>query len=143
MNTHLLTGVLALSCGLSAGVAIAQTTPTPAEQIATNTLLSPAVKGYFDGVVAGDVDAAVSGFADDIAVNIAGMRFDGTSAVKAFIQRDVIGGVYTVEKVFNDNGEQVVYCLFHPQSWVNPEPPIEYRFTIKNNQIARWLGKYR
>lgn len=138
---------LALSCGLSAGIANAQQTQTLAEQtgeqIAVSNALSSAVKTFFDGVVAGDADAAVSHFADSIVVNIAGMQFHGQKAAKAFIQRDVIGGEYTLEKVFNDNGEQVVYYLFHPQGWANPEPPIEYRFTVKNNQVVQWLGKYR
>ncbi|PXY02006.1 hypothetical protein DF185_04980 [Marinifilum breve] len=101
------------------------------------------VKAYFDAVAAQDLEASVSGFADNISVNIAGMRFNGTEEVRGFIQRDVIGGIYTIEKVFNDEGEQVVHCLFQPEGWNNPEPPIEYRFTSENDKVIQWTGKYR
>ena len=71
------------------------------------------------------------------------MRFDGKAETKAFIQRDVIGGTYTIQKVFRDGNEQVVHCLFQPKGWTNPEPPIEYRFRSENNLVIEWKGKYR
>ncbi|MCT4588790.1 MAG: hypothetical protein N4A71_13250 [Carboxylicivirga sp.] len=101
------------------------------------------VKIYFDAVEKADLDASTGGFSSNINVNIAGMVFNGTDEVRRFIQRDVIGGTYTIQKVFNEGKEQVVHCLFQPKGWSNPEPPIEYRFTSENDKVVKWTGKYR
>lgn len=105
--------------------------------------LEPGVRSYFNAVENEVLDASLSGFADNITVNIAGMRFNGLEETRSFIDRDVIGGTYTLEKVFNEGEEQVVYCLFQPEGWSSPEPPIEYRFTMEDDKVIKWTGKYR
>lgn len=105
--------------------------------------MAEGVKQYFKGIENEDLNESVNGFATEIEVNITGMRFSGTEETKGFIQRDVIGGVYTIQKVFNEEGEQVIHCLFQPRNWNNPEPPIEYRFMVENGIVTRWLGQYR
>ncbi|MCT4615950.1 MAG: hypothetical protein N4A49_13885 [Marinifilaceae bacterium] len=105
--------------------------------------LNKAVRKYFDSVSNSDIKSALEAFDSNVSVNIAGMKFNGLNQVSSFLLRDVIGGVYTVEKVFEESEWQLVYCLFQPKGWSSPEPPIEYRFKINSDKIIQWEGKYR
>ena len=42
-----------------------------------------------------------------------------------------------------EGNKEIVHCLFWPQGWSSPEPPIEYQFKTKNGKIISWHGKYR
>ena len=105
--------------------------------------LSPPVRCFFDAAALNDGDALTECFSKDISVNIAGMRFNGPEEVVKFAERDIWGGKYKVEKAFQQGNTEIIYCLFWPQGWSSPEPPIEYQFQIKGKKISRWYGKYR
>lgn len=105
--------------------------------------LSPPVRCFFDAAAQNDPRALATCFADDVAVNIAGMQFNGPAEVVAFAERDIRGGKYKVEKVFKQGHIEIVHCLFWPRGWSSAEPPIEYRFQIEDDRIINWQGKYR
>ena len=105
--------------------------------------LSPPVRCFFDAAALNDSDALAACFSKDISVNIAGMRFNGPKEVVKFAERDIWGGKYKVEKVFREENTEVIHCLFWPQGWSSPEPPIEYQFEIRKGKISSWYGKYR
>ena len=107
------------------------------------TDLSAPVRCFFDAAAQHDRTALVACMADDVAVNIAGMQFNGPQEVAAFAERDIWGGKYKVEKVFQQGNMEIVHCRFWPQGWSSPEPPIEYQFQTHQNKIIRWNGKYR
>jgi len=106
-------------------------------------ILSRPVRCFFDAAAENDSRALGACFSDQVSVNIAGMRFNGPDEVVAFAERDIWGGKYKVEKAFKQGGKEIVHCLFWPQGWSSPEPPIEYQFQIKNQKIHSWQGKYR
>ena len=106
-------------------------------------ILSPAVRCLFDAAAENDSTAFSACFSSDVSVNIAGMRFDGREEVVAFAERDIWGGKYKVEKVFKQGNKEIVHCLFWPEGWSSPEPPIEYQFDIKDGKLINWFGKYR
>ena len=105
--------------------------------------LSAPVRCFFDAAAQNDRKALKACFAEDVAVNIAGMRFNGPEEVADFAARDIWGGKYKVEKVFKQVNVEIVHCRFWPQGWSSPEPPIEYQFQTMNSKIIRWDGKYR
>ena len=105
--------------------------------------LSPAVRCFFDAAARNDRQAIKACFTDDVSVNIAGMQFKGSEEVADFAERDIWGGKYKVEKTFIRGKSEIVHCLFWPEGWSAPEPPIEYEFQIREGKIAAWLGKYR
>jgi hypothetical protein len=105
--------------------------------------LSQPVRCFFDAAAQNDSKALAACFSDTVSVNIAGMRFNGPGEVVAFAERDIWGGKYKVEKVFENGAKEVVHCLFWPRSWSSPEPPIEYQFQIKDKKIINWQGQYR
>ena len=105
--------------------------------------LSAPVRCFFDAAAQNDRQALIACFADDVAVNIAGMRFNGPQEVAAFAERDIWGGKYKVEKVFKQGNAEIVHCRFWPKGWPSPEPPIEYRFQIQKGELVDWQGKYR
>ena len=105
--------------------------------------LSPPVRCFFDAAARNDARALATCFADDVAVNIAGMRFNGPAEVVAFAERDIWGGKYKVEKVFNQGYMEIVHCLFWPRGWSSAEPPIEYQFQLGDGKIIDWRGIYR
>jgi hypothetical protein len=105
--------------------------------------LSSSVRCFFDAAAQNDSRALAACFSKTVAVNIAGMRFNGPDEVVAFAERDIWGGKYKVEKVFNQGNKEIVHCLFWPEGWSSPEPPIEYQFQIKDDKIVDWFGKYR
>jgi hypothetical protein len=47
---------------------------------------------------------------------------------------------FSYNTIFNT---EIVHCLFWPEGWSSPEPPIEYQFQIRNQKIISWEGKYR
>ena len=106
-------------------------------------MLSRFVRCLFDAAAANDSNAFGACFSVYVAVNIAGMRFNGPEDVVAFAERDIWGGKYKVENAFKQGDVEIVHCLFWPQGWLSPEPPIEYQFQIKNQKIVSWLGRYR
>ena len=53
--------------------------------------LSPPVRCFFDAAARNDARALATCFADDVAVNIAGMQFNGPAEVAAFAESDHIG----------------------------------------------------
>ena len=105
--------------------------------------LSHPVRCFFDAAARNDPRALATCFADDVTVNIAGMQFNGPAEVVAFAERDIWGGKYKVEKVFNQGPTEIVHCLFWPRGWSSAEPPIEYQFKIDGDKIINWQGKYR
>jgi hypothetical protein len=105
--------------------------------------LSPPIRCFFDAAAQNDSKALAACFSNEVSVNIAGMRFNGTEEVVAFAERDIWGGKYKVEKAFKRGNKEIVHCLFWPQGWSSPEPPIEYQFQTKNGKIINWFGKYR
>ena len=105
--------------------------------------LSPPVRCFFDAAANNNSQALAACFSKDVSVNIAGMRFNGPKEVVAFAERDIWGGKYKVEKVFKQGNRQIVHCLFWPDGWSSPEPPIEYQFRIESGKITTWYGKYR
>ena len=105
--------------------------------------LSPPVRCFFEAAAQNDSKALKACFSDDVSVKIAGMRFNGPEEVSAFAERDIWGGKYKVEKVFEQGDKEIVHCRFWPRGWSSPEPPIEYQFKSKNGKITNWLGKYR
>jgi hypothetical protein len=72
--------------------------------------LSSPVRCFFDAAAKNDHKALVACFSDEVSVNIAGMRFQGPEEVAAFVQRDIWGGKYKVEKVFKQGNKEIVYC---------------------------------
>ena len=106
-------------------------------------LLSHPVRCLFDAAAENDSKAFGVCFSDDVTVNIAGMRFSGPGEVIAFAERDIWGGKYKIENAFKQGNAEIVHCLFWPQGWSSPEPPIEYQFQTKNQKIVNWQGKYR
>jgi hypothetical protein len=105
--------------------------------------LSSPVRCFFEAAAQHDSKALVACFSDEVSVNIAGMRFHGPEEVAAFAEKDIWGGKYKVEKAFKHGNKEFVHCLFWPQGWSSPEPPIEYQFQIENGKITSWSGKYR
>ena len=105
--------------------------------------LSAPVRCFFDAAAQYDSQALAACFQPSVYVNIAGMRFNGTDEVVAFAERDIWGGKYKVEKVFQRGDIETVHCLFWPQGWASPEPPIEYQFQVEDKKIIEWIGKYR
>ena len=105
--------------------------------------LSAPVRCFFNAAAQNDSQALTDCFSKEVTVDIAGMKFDGPEEVVAFAERDIWGGKYKVEKAFNQGSKEIVYCLFWPEGWSSPEPPIEYQFLIKNGKIISWYGKYR
>ena len=105
--------------------------------------LSRPVWCFFDAAARNDAGALAACFADDVAVNIAGMQFNGPAEVVAFAERDIWGGKYKVEKVFKQGHTEIVHCLFWPRGWSAAEPPIEYQFQTDKGKIINWYGKYR
>lgn len=82
-------------------------------------------------------------FDEQVTVDIAGMTFNGPNEVLGFVQRDVYGGKYKVEKIMKSSESDTIHCLFLPQKWLFPEPAIEYVFEYKNGKIISWTGRYR
>jgi len=105
--------------------------------------LSDPVRCFFNAAAENDSRALGACFSDQVSVNIAGMQFKGPEEVVSFAERDIWGGKYKVEKVFKQGDKEIVHCLFWPQGWSSPEPPIEYQFQVNNGKIVEWLGKYR
>ena len=105
--------------------------------------LAAPVRCFFDAAAQYDSQALADCFNASVTVNIAGMRFNGTEEVVAFAERDIWGGKYKVEKVFKRGDFETVHCLFWPQGWSSPEPPIEYQFQFEDGKIIEWIGKYR
>jgi hypothetical protein len=105
--------------------------------------VSPPIRCFFVAAAQNDSNAFAACFSTQVSVNIAGMRFNGTEEVVAFAERDIWGGKYKVEKAFKKGNKEIIHCLFWPQGWPSPEPPIEYQFQTKNGKIISWYGKYR
>ena len=105
--------------------------------------LSAPVRCFFDAAAKNDSQMLAACFKASVSVNIAGMRFNGPGEVVAFAERDIWGGKYKVEKVFRRGDFETVHCLFWPQGWSSPEPPIEYQFRFEDGKIFEWIGKYR
>ena len=105
--------------------------------------LSAPVRCLFNAAALYDSRALSTCLSSEISVNIAGMLFNGPQEVVAFAERDIWGGKYKVEKVFRQGKKEIVHCLFWPQGWSSPEPPIEYQFQTKQGKIISWYGKYR
>lgn len=113
------------------------------DKVSKLDILSPPIRCFFEAAAENDREALAACFSDDVSVDIAGMRFNGSEELVAFAVRDIWGGKYKVEKTFKRDNQEIVHCLFWPKGWSSPEPPIEYQFQTENGKIIRWYGKYR
>lgn len=101
------------------------------------------VQRMFEAANRSDGVGLLECFTDDAVVKIVSMEFRGKKAILAFFQRDVWGGVYTVEKSEKKPYGEDVSLLFQPAGWTRPEPPILYAFTLRDQKIERLVGTYR
>src|SRR5260370_3774345 len=80
----------------------------------SSTLRAP-VQGYIDGGNAGDGDALIGWFADDALVNDTRRAFWGTQAIRAWLDREIIGDKLAMDPTATAEhyGEVILHAVAH------------------------------
>ena len=107
------------------------------------TLPAP-VQGYIDAGNAGDSDALIGWFADDALVNDTRREFLGTQAIRAWLDREIIGDKVTTHPTATAGhyGEGIAHAVTDGQYDKTglPDPLVlTYYFTVRDDRIVRLI----
>ena len=107
------------------------------------TLPAP-VQGYIDAGNAGDGDALIGWFADDALVNDTRREFLGTQAIRAWLDREIIGDKVTTDPTATAGhyGEVIVHAVTDGEYDKTglPDPLVlTYYFTVRDDRIVRLI----
>ena len=109
----------------------------------TSTLPAP-VQGYLDASNAFDGDALIAWFAGDALVNDARREFRGKDAIRAWLDREIIGDKVTTSPAATAGhyGEVVVRAVTDGEYDKTglPDPLVlTYYFTVRDDRIVRLI----
>ena len=107
------------------------------------TLPAP-VQGYIDAGNAGDSDALIGWFADDALVNDTRREFLGTQAIRAWLDREIIGDKVTTDPtaIAGHYGEVIVHAVTDGEYDKTglPDPLVlTYYFTVRGDRIVQLI----
>jgi hypothetical protein len=102
------------------------------------------VQGYIDAGNAGDGDALIGRFADDALVNDARREFWGKDAIRAWLDREIIGDKVTMDPTATSGhyGEVIVHAVMDGEYDKTglPDPfVLTYYFTVRDDRIVRLI----
>jgi|ERR1700680_3082390 hypothetical protein len=109
----------------------------------SSTLPAP-VQGYIAASNAFDGDALIGWFADDAFVNDARREFWGKQAIRAWLDREIIGDKVTMDVTATSEhcGEVIVRAVMDGEYDKTglPDPLVlTYYFTVRGDRIARLI----
>ena len=109
----------------------------------SSTLPAP-VQGYIAASNAFDGDALIGWFADDAFVNDARREFWGKQAIRAWLDREIIGDKVTMDVTTTSEhcGEVIVRAVMDGEYDKTglPDPLVlTYYFTVRGDRIARLI----
>ena len=107
------------------------------------TLPAP-VQGYIDAGNAGDGDALIGWFADDALVNDTRREFLGTQAIRAWLDREIIGDKVTTDPTATAGhyGEVIVHAVTdgdYDKTGLPDPLVLTYYFTLRDDRIVRLI----
>ena len=107
------------------------------------TLPAP-VQGYIDAGNAGDGDTLIGWFADDALVNDTRREFWGTQAIRAWLDREIIGDKVTTDPAATTGhyGEVIVHAVTDGEYDKTglPDPLVlTYYFTVRGHRIVQLI----
>ena len=102
------------------------------------------VQGYIDASNAGDGDALIAWFAGDALVNDARREFRGQDAIRAWLDREVIGDKVTMDVTASSEhfGDVTVHAVMEGDYDKTglPDPLIlTHYFTVRDDRIVRLI----
>src|SRR5260221_10956358 len=109
----------------------------------SSTLPAP-VQGYIAAGNAFDGDALIGRFADDALVNDARREFWGKDAIRAWLDREIIGDKVTMDPTATSGhyGEVIVHAVMDGEYDKTglPDPfVLTYYFTVRDDRIVRLI----
>src|SRR5229473_8552347 len=109
----------------------------------TSALPAP-VRGYIDASNAFDGDALIAWFADDALVNDNRREFRGKDAIRAWLDREIIGDNVTTSptSTAEQYGEVIVHAVTDGEYDKTglPDPLVlTYYFTVRDDRIVRLI----
>jgi hypothetical protein len=109
----------------------------------SSTLPAP-VQGYIAAGNAFDGDALIGRFADDALVNDARREFWGKDAIRAWLDREIIGDKVTMDPTATSGhyGEVIVHAVTDGEYDKTglPDPfVLTYYFTVRDDRIVRLI----
>jgi hypothetical protein len=109
-----------------------------------STTLPKPVETYIDASNAFDGDALIAAFADDAFVNDARREFYGTDAIRAWLDREVIGDKVTMEVTTTSEhyGDVIVNAAMDREYDKTglPDPLVlMHYFTVRDDRIVRLI----
>ena len=106
--------------------------------------LDKVIAQYLAAVNAFDTDAIVATFADDAIVNDASREFRGTDAIRAWVEREIVGDKVTmdVREVVDNYGDTIVRGAYdgdYDKTNLPPELILSHYFGVRDGRITRLI----
>jgi hypothetical protein len=123
-----------------------ETPPAPVdvenkEQVMADKELDQVIAQYLAAVNAFDTDAIVATFAEDAIVNDASREFRGTDAIRAWVEREIVGDKVTIDvrEVVDNHGDTIVRGAYdgdYDKTNLPPELILSHYFGVHDGKIT-------
>ena len=118
------------------------------EQIMADKELDRIIAEYFAAVNAFDTDAIIATFAEDAFVNDAQREFRGTDAIRAWVDREIVGDKVTIDvrEVVDNYSDTIVRAAYDGEYDKTNLPPgeliLSHYFGVRDGKITSLIIIY-